>query len=70
MAKSGLIAGIDIGGTKTHLLVSEDGNVVADTVVPTSDRRTWDRAADAAALTALITETAYWKDAGISFKLG
>jgi glucosamine kinase len=66
MAKSGLIAGIDIGGTKTHLLVSEDGNVVADTVVPTSDWRTWDRAADAAALAALITETAKADPAAIA----
>lgn len=66
MVKSGLIAGVDIGGTKTHLLVSQGAEVIADKVVPTADWRSWDRAADAAALAALILETAKAEPAAVA----
>lgn len=66
MVKSGLIAGVDIGGTKTHLLVSQGAEVIADKVVPTADWRSWDRAADATALAALILETAKAEPAAVA----
>src|SRR4051794_20890225 len=57
-----LIAGIDIGGTKTHILVSRDKQVIADEVVPTADWRTWEREADAVALAALVKKVAAGED--------
>lgn len=58
MIQSGLIAGVDIGGTKTHLLVSNAGTILADEVVASSDWRTWDGQKDATALAALIRSVA------------
>jgi N-acetylglucosamine kinase-like BadF-type ATPase len=58
MIQSGLIAGIDIGGTKTQVLVSDAGKIVADETVASSDWRTWDVAKDAAALAALVRKVA------------
>jgi glucosamine kinase len=66
MVQSGLIAGVDIGGTKTHLLASSAGEIVADEVVATSDWRSWDRSKDAIALAALIRETAGGNPAAIA----
>lgn len=54
----GLVAGVDIGGTKTHLRVSRDGRVIVDRVVPTPDWRRRDNSADAGALLALVTDAA------------
>ncbi|MGV1792010.1 N-acetylglucosamine kinase [Rhizobium sp. A37_96] len=58
MKQADLIAGIDIGGTKTHILVKDSGRVIADKVVASTDWRIWDREKDAAALAALIKQTA------------
>lgn len=66
MVKNGLIAGVDIGGTKTHLLIADGMATVADVVVPTSDWRTWDRANDAAALSTLIIKTVGGEPAAVA----
>jgi glucosamine kinase len=59
MAVNGdLIAGIDIGGTKTHILVGRGNDIVGGKVVPSSDWRSWDREKDAAALSSLISDVA------------
>ncbi|NLS00761.1 ATPase [Rhizobium sp. P38BS-XIX] len=58
MKQADLIAGIDIGGTKTHVLVKDFDGVVADRVVASADWRVWDREKDAAALAALIKDIA------------
>ncbi len=54
----GLVAGVDIGGTKTHLRISREGTVLVDRVVPTTDWRQRDNPSDAGALVALVTEAA------------
>ena len=54
----GLVAGVDVGGTKTHLRISRDGAVLVDRVVPTTDWRQRDNPKDAGALLALVTEGA------------
>lgn len=49
-----LIAGIDIGGTKTHLVAARGGVTVADRILPTDDWRVREVEADAAALAGLV----------------
>lgn len=49
-----LIAGIDIGGTKTHILVCRGGQTIAERIVPSVEWRSWDRHKDMIALSALI----------------
>lgn len=66
MIQNGLIAGIDIGGTKTQVLVSNGGNVVADETVASSDWRTWDGQKDAAALAALVRKVAGGEPAAVA----
>lgn len=66
MIQSGLIAGIDIGGTKTHFLIGQSGKIVADKVVASADWRTWDRLKDAAALAALVRKVAGGEPAAIA----
>lgn len=66
MVKSGLIAGVDIGGTKTHLLVAQGAEVIADRVILTSEWRSWDRLADAKALAALILDTSKAEPAAVA----
>lgn len=61
-----LIAGIDIGGTKTHVLVSRDGQIIADDITPTEDWRTWDSAKDAEGLAALVKRVAGGEDVAAS----
>jgi glucosamine kinase len=51
---SGLIVGIDVGGTKTHVLVNRQGTTAADEVVLTESWRTWRVDEDAARLAALV----------------
>ena len=58
MKQADLIAGIDIGGTKTHILVKDTDRLVADKVVASTDWRVWEREKDAAMLAALIKEIA------------
>ncbi len=58
MKQSDLIAGIDIGGTKTHVLIKDAGRIVADRVVASSDWRLWVREKDAVALATLIKDIA------------
>lgn len=58
MKQADLIAGIDIGGTKTHILVKEADRIIADKVVASTDWRVWEREKDATALAALIKEIA------------
>lgn len=58
MKQADLVAGIDIGGTKTHVLIKDANRIVADEVVASSDWRTWDRHKDAASLAALIRDVA------------
>jgi glucosamine kinase len=53
-----LIAGIDIGGTKTHILVGRGDDIVSERVVPSVDWRSWDRRKDAVALSSLIRDVA------------
>ncbi|MBW6424345.1 ATPase [Rhizobium sp. XQZ8] len=67
MVKNGLIAGIDVGGTKTHIIVCQGEDVVVDTVVASSEWRIWDWAADAAALAALVLDTAKAEPAAVAF---
>jgi N-acetylglucosamine kinase-like BadF-type ATPase len=67
MTESGLIAGIDIGGTKTHLLVRRAGKTVADRIVASSDWRTWDREKDAAALAELVKAVAEGEPVAAAF---
>lgn len=54
----GLVVGVDIGGTKTHLRAVRGGEVLADRVVPTSEWRPHSNREDAEALLALINEAA------------
>ncbi len=58
MKQADLVAGIDIGGTKTHILIKDADRVVADRVVASSDWRTWVRERDAIALATLIKDIA------------
>ena len=58
MKQSDLVAGIDIGGTKTHILIKDADSIIADEVVPSTAWRVWDRQKDAAALAALIGDVA------------
>jgi N-acetylglucosamine kinase-like BadF-type ATPase len=58
MKQADLVAGIDIGGTKTHILIKDANHIVADEVIASSDWRTWDRHKDAASLATLITDIA------------
>jgi N-acetylglucosamine kinase-like BadF-type ATPase len=52
-----LIAGVDIGGTKTHLMVCwEGGSIVADAVVPTDSWRSREIEADASTLAKLVRQ--------------
>ena len=51
-----IIAGVDIGGTKTHIRAVQGGRTVADRVVATESWRVGDDAADAAALGELVRE--------------
>lgn len=51
---TGLVAGMDIGGTKTQVMVSRDGVTVADVTVPTADWRTWRVADDARELAEVV----------------
>lgn len=53
-----VIAGMDIGGTKTQVLVLRGDAVVADTTVPTSAWRTWDVRDDARNLADVLREIA------------
>jgi N-acetylglucosamine kinase-like BadF-type ATPase len=46
-------AGIDIGGTKTHVLVKRNGEILADEIVPTESWRRWQVEPDAEALATL-----------------
>jgi len=54
----GLVAGVDIGGTKTHLRIAREDTVLIDRIVPTSDWRQRDNPRDAGALVALVTQAA------------
>jgi len=59
MARDGdLVAGIDIGGTKTHILVGQGRTIIKDQIVPSADWRSWDRQKDMIALSGLIREIA------------
>jgi N-acetylglucosamine kinase-like BadF-type ATPase len=58
MKQADLVAGIDIGGTKTHILIKDADRVVADQVVASSDWRSWVRERDAVALATLIKDIA------------
>lgn len=58
MKQADLIAGIDIGGTKTHVLIKDSDRVIADKVVASTDWRVWEREKDAVTLAALIKEIA------------
>ncbi len=66
MIHSDLIVGIDIGGTKTHLLVSRSGTIVADHIVASSDWRTWDPQKDAAALARIVRSVASGEPAAVA----
>jgi glucosamine kinase len=66
MAAEDLIVGIDIGGTKTHLLAATDGKIIADEIVPSIDWRTWNRNSDPKALADLIRKVAGKQPAAIA----
>lgn len=53
-----LIAGVDIGGTKTQILLSNDGVIFADETVPSASWRTWEREHDIKSLSSLINRVA------------
>ena len=55
---TGLVAGMDIGGTKTQVMVSRDGVVMADETLPTAEWRTWRVADDARGLAAVVRRIA------------
>ncbi|MDQ0474543.1 N-acetylglucosamine kinase [Labrys wisconsinensis] len=48
------VAGVDIGGTKTRMVLSRRGQVLADRTVPTADWRRAGNVADAAGLLGLV----------------
>ena len=50
---SGLVAGMDVGGTKTRLVVQRDGAVIGDEIVLTETWRTWNVDDDAEGLVTL-----------------
>jgi glucosamine kinase len=58
MATDDLVVGIDIGGTKTHLLAARGGRAVADEIVPSIDWRTWNRERDPQTLADLVRRVA------------
>jgi glucosamine kinase len=53
------IAGVDIGGTKTHLALASDGRTLAERVLPTREWRVRDPAVDARRLAALIRDLSH-----------
>jgi glucosamine kinase len=58
----GIIAGVDIGGTKTSILISRAGRPIVDTTVPTDDWRVREVEADARALAELLKRLCAEKD--------
>ncbi|GGA93847.1 ATPase [Brucella endophytica] len=57
-----MLVGIDIGGTKTHLLANENRKLVGERILPTGQwRGRFDDEADASALVNLVTATAEGK---------
>lgn len=53
-----LVAGVDIGGTKTHLRVCRGRRILVDRVVATADWRRRDNPSDAGTLLGLVAEAA------------
>jgi glucosamine kinase len=65
-ADDDLVVGIDIGGTKTHLLAARSGKIIADEIVPSIDWRTWNRNSDPQTLADLIHKVAGGDPAAIA----